>query len=119
MIEADMERFVDYGKEFIGKSGTVKSKQAGPRIVLTYLEVDTDRADCVGNEPVYIDGELAGLTSSGGYGFALQRSLAFAYLRPSLLRDHAHVEISIRGDRRVARVIAQPAWDPKNERLRS
>ena len=68
---------------------------------------------------MYIDGELAGLTSSGGYGFALQKSLAFAYLRPSLLRERAHIEISIRGDRRAARAIAQPAWDPKNERLRS
>jgi dimethylglycine dehydrogenase len=119
MVEADMERFVNYKKDFIGKAGTLRSKHEGPRIVLTYLEVDADRADCLGNEPVYIDGELAGLTSSGGYGFALQKSLAFAYLRPSLLRDQARIEISIRGDRRVARVIPQPAWDPKNERLRS
>jgi dimethylglycine dehydrogenase len=119
MIEADMERFVHYDKEFIGKAATLRSKQEGPRIVLTYLEVDADRADCLGNEPVYIDGELAGLTSSGGYGFALQKSLAFAFLRPSLLREHAGIEISIRGDRRAARAIPQPAWDPKNERLRS
>ncbi len=119
MVEADMERFVNYRKDFIGKSGTLRSKQEGPRMVLTYLEVDADRADCLGNEPVYIDGELAGVTSSGGYGFALQKSLAFAYLRPSLLRQHAHIEIPVRGERRAARVIPQPAWDPKNERLRS
>jgi dimethylglycine dehydrogenase len=119
MIEADMERFVNYGKDFVGKAGTLRSKQEGPRMALTYLEVDADGADCLGNEPVYIDGELAGLTSSGGYGFAVQKSLAFAYLRPSLLRDHARVEISIRGDRHLGRVIPQPAWDPKNERLRS
>jgi dimethylglycine dehydrogenase len=114
-----MERFVNYQKEFVGKAGTLKSKQEGARIVLTYLEVDAGQADCLGNEPVYIDGELAGLTSSGGYGFALQKSLAFAYLRPSLLRDPARIEIAIRGERRLARVMPQPAWDPKNERLRS
>jgi dimethylglycine dehydrogenase len=119
MVEADMERFVNYKKEFVGKAGTLKSKQEGARIALTYLEVDAGEADCLGNEPVYIDGELAGLTSSGGYGFALQKSLAFAYLRPSLLRDPARIEIAIRGERRLARVIPQPAWDPKNERLRS
>ena len=50
MIEADMERFVHYGKEFIGKAATLRSKQEGPRIVLSYLEVDADRADCPGNE---------------------------------------------------------------------
>jgi dimethylglycine dehydrogenase len=119
MIEADMERFVNFQKDFIGKAGTLKSKQDGPRLALTYLEVDADQADCLGNEPVYIDGELAGLTSSGGYGFALQKSLAFAYLKPSLLRNHMQIEIWVRGDRRAARVIPQPAWDPKNERLRS
>src|SRR5450432_4011709 len=119
MVEADMERFVNYKKDFIGKAGTLRSKHEGPRVVLTYLDVDADRAECLGNEPVYIDGELAALTSSGGYGFALQKSLAFAYLRPSLLRDHTRIEISIRGDRRAARIIPQPAWDPKNERLRS
>ena len=119
MIEADMERFVSLQKDFIGKAGTLKSKQDGPRIVLTYLEVEADRADCLGNEPVYIDGELAGLTSSGGYGFAVQKSLAFAYLKPGLLREDRRIEICIRGERRTARVIPQPAWDPKNERLRS
>jgi dimethylglycine dehydrogenase len=119
MVEADMERFVSYQKDFIGKAGTLKSKQEGSRIILTYLEVDANRADCLGNEPVHIDDELGGLTSSGGYGFALQKSLTFAYLRPSLLRDHARIEISVRGERRTARVIPQPAWDPKNERLRS
>ena len=118
MVEADMERFVNYQKDFIGKAGTLKSKQDGPRLLLTYLEVDAERADCLGNEPVYIDGEVAGLTSSGGYGFALQKSLAFAYLKPHLLRNAARIEICIRGDRRTARVIAQPAWDPKNARLR-
>jgi dimethylglycine dehydrogenase len=119
MVEADMERFVNYDKEFIGKAGTLRSKQEGPRILLSYLEVEADRADCLGNEPVYVDGELAGLTSSGGYGFALQKSLAFAYLRPALLRDHQRIEIAIRGERCVARLIPQPGWDPKNVRLRS
>jgi len=114
-----MERFVNFDKDFIGKAGTLKSKQEGPRIVLTYLEVDADQADCLGNEPVYIDGQLAGLTSSGGYGFAVEKSLAFAYLKPSLLRNSARIEIVIRGDRRAAQVLTQPAWDPKNQRLRS
>ncbi len=119
MIEADMERFVDYKKDFIGKAGTLRSKHEGPRIVLSYLEVDAGRADCLGNEPVYVDGQLAGLTSSGGYGFAVQKSLAFAYIQPRVLVDNARIEIEIRGERRIARIIAQPDWDPKNERLRS
>ena len=119
LIEADMERFVNYKKDFIGKAGTLRSKHEGPRILLSYLEVDAGRADCLGNEPVFVDGQLAGLTSSGGYGFAMQKSLAFAYIQPRVLGDNARIEIEIRGERRSSRIIAQPVWDPNNERLRS
>ena len=39
MIEGAMERFVDLAKDFVGKAGTLKSKEDGPRIQLVYLEV--------------------------------------------------------------------------------
>ena len=38
MIEGAMERFVDSRKDFVGKAGTLKSKQEGPRMKLVYLE---------------------------------------------------------------------------------
>ena len=119
MVEADMERFVAYDKEFIGKAGTLRSKQAGPRFSLCYLEIDATDADCLGNEPVYCDGAAAGLTTGGGYGFAVQKSLAFAYLDPKLPREGVRLEVLLRGERRGARVLAEPAWDPANQRPRS
>ena len=119
MVEADMERFVHYDKEFIGKAGTLRSRNEGPRHVLCYLEVEADNADCLGNEPVYCEGRLAGLTTGGAYGFAVQKSLTFAYLDPQLRRDGARLEIMLRGELRGARLLPEPAWDPANQRLRS
>jgi dimethylglycine dehydrogenase len=119
MIEADMERFVDLGKDFIGKAGTLESKRSGPRTLLTYMEVDATDADCLGNEPVLCEGRLVGLTTSGAYGFAVRKSLAFAYMDPVIARAGREFEIMVRGEKRVARVIAQAAWDPNNERQRS
>jgi dimethylglycine dehydrogenase len=119
MIEADMERFVDLGKNFIGKAGTLESQRSGPRTLLAYMEVDAADADCLGNEPVFCEGRLVGITTSGAYGFAVRKSLAFAYMDPLIARADRELEILIRGERRAARVIAQPAWDPHNERLRS
>lgn len=119
MIEASMDRFVDFGKEFIGKAGTERSLKAGPRILLTYLEVDAGNADCLGNEPVYQGDRLVGITTGGAFGFAVQKSLTFAYLEPALVHDGAEFDILVRGETRRARIIPQPIWDPKNERLRA
>jgi dimethylglycine dehydrogenase len=119
MIEADMQRFVDLGKDFTGKAGTIESRKNGARILLTYLEVDATDADCLGNEPVYLNDQLVGITTSGAYGFAVRKSLAFAYLDPSAARADRGFEIMVRGKRRAARTIGQPAWDPGNDRLRA
>ena len=119
MIEADMERFVDLKKEFIGKQATLESKQRGPRTLLTYLEVGATNADCLGNEPVYRDGRVVGLTTGGAYGFSVQKTLSFAYLRPDEVRLGAELTVLVRGETLKARIIPQPAFDPRNERLRA
>jgi len=119
MIEADMERFVNYDKDFIGKDATVAARRAGPRVLLAYLDVEARKADCLGNEPVYRAERVVGLTTGGAHGFAVDKTLTFAYLDPALVKDGADFEILVRGERCRARVIAQPAYDPKNERLRA
>ena len=119
MIEADMERFVDFAKDFVGKAGTAESKRAGARTLLTYMEVDATNADCLGSEPVYLEDRLVGVTTSGAYGFAVRKSLAFAYLDPLAARTAGDFQIMVRGQRRAARIIAQPAWDHANARPRA
>ena len=119
LVDAGMERFADLSKDFIGKEATLSSVQEGPRILLAYLDVETRDDDCLGNEPVYRGETVVGITTGGAYGFAVKRSLAFAYLEPKLVQEGAAFEILLGGKRHRARVIAQPAWDPKNERLRS
>jgi dimethylglycine dehydrogenase len=56
--------------------------------------------------------------TSGAYGHAVKKNLAFAYVKPELAAEGTAREIQILGDRRKARVIAEPAYDPGNERLR-
>ena len=118
LVDAGMERFADLSKDFIGKEATLRAVREGPRILLAYLEVETQGEDCLGNEPVYRGDTVVGITTGGAYGFAVEKSLAFAYLEPKLAEEGAAFEILLGGRRQRARVIAQPAWDPKNERLR-
>ena len=100
------------------RRATLKSKQEGPRLQLVYLEVAVTDADCRGNEPVYHDGQLVGITTGGAYGHAVEKSLAFAYVRPELARADGEFAVEIHGARHVARMIPEPAYDPENARLK-
>jgi dimethylglycine dehydrogenase len=120
MEEGSMERFIRLDKEdFTGRAASLSMKQRGPRIKLVYMEVEDGDNDVRGNEPVYRNGAVAGLTTSGGYGFAVKKSLAFAYVDPKLANAGEAFEILMLGERRKARIIAEPAYDPENTKLRS
>jgi len=117
LIEANMERFFASDKDnFTGKAATLA---AAPRTKLVYLEVEAEDADCLGGEPVYASGKLVGVTTSGAYGFAVKKSLAFAYVEPAVAAAAPPLEIEILDRRCAARILAEPAYDPANARLRA
>ncbi len=120
MVEADMERFVGYDKEdFLGKAATLKVKQAGVATQLVYIEVAPGDSDIHGGEPVLAGGRVVGVTTSGGYGHATGKSLGFAYVEPELAAPGSEFEIDLLGAPHAAKVLSEPAYDPKNERLRA
>jgi dimethylglycine dehydrogenase len=120
MFEASMERFIRLDKaDFIGKPASLARQQQGQRMKLVYLEVDNTDSDCMGNEPVYADGKMVGVTTSGGFGHAVKKSLAFAYVEPALTAPGSAFEVMVFGEKRKARIIAESAWDSENLRLRA
>lgn len=118
LVEADMERFVRYDKDFIGKTPMLNIKQQGHAIQLVYCEVDAKDADVIGGEAVIKDGKCVGLVTSGGYGHHVGKSLAFAYVTPELAAAGTEFEIQILDDTLKARVLAAPAYDPESKRMR-
>ena len=70
-------------------------------------------------EPVMAGGRTVGVTTSGGYGFAVKQSLAFAYVEPALAAPGTALEVEILDRVCKARVLAEPAYDAKNVRLRT
>jgi dimethylglycine dehydrogenase len=118
MIAADMERFVAFSKDFVGKAATLRAKQEGPPIQLVYLAVDAVDNDCYGNEPVYRGDKLIGVTTGGAYGHAVGASLAFAYIEPNLAQADG-IEVLMMGRRCAARILPRPLWDPENLRRRA
>ncbi len=118
--EAGLDRFVSTKKAYIGSPALAAKRDSGDLLYkLVYLDVDVEDADVRGNEPVYANGDIVGVTTSGAYGHAVGKSLAFAYVPPDMIAPGTGFEIDILGSRRAATIIDEPAYDPDNTRLRA
>ena len=84
-----------------------------------YFEVDAVDSDVRGNEPIFVGDTCIGLTTSGGYGYAVGKSLGFGYVAPELSEPGTELTIGLLNQGRRAIVLAEPAYDPANERLRA
>ena len=121
LVEAGMDRFFNLNKKnkFIGSDAIRDKLQSGVDIKIVYLEVDIDDADPIGNEPVYYNNKIVGVVTSGAYGFRVNKSLAFAYINSDLANKDNEFLISIQGQKRKAKILASPAYDPENKKLKS
>jgi dimethylglycine dehydrogenase len=118
--EADVMRFVKLDKgEFIGREKTLVSQDGTLPWICVYLEVDCAGADPLGGETVFHDGRPVGQVSSGGYGHHVKKSLAFAYVNPESAVPGTELDVAVLDERRPARVLADPVYDPHSERPRA
>jgi glycine cleavage system aminomethyltransferase T/glycine/D-amino acid oxidase-like deaminating enzyme len=104
--------------DFVGRDALVAAREAGPRKRLRCLVLDAPRAVCLGNEPVRVGGEVVGRVTSGGYGFAVGRSIAYAYLPPDAAIG-TRGEVEVFGDWIGFEVVREPLYDPEGARIRS
>ena len=113
-----MDRFFNLKKKnnFIGAKILQEKIQSGVDIKIVYLEVDVDDADARGNEPVYCNGKVVGVVTSGGYGFRSRKSLAFAYVKSDFV-EATGLEIEIQGKKRKAKILHKVVYDPENKKL--
>jgi dimethylglycine dehydrogenase len=119
-LEAGLDRFVAFDKgDFVGRDALLRQRREGPRKRLATLEVSAGDADCWGSEAVWAGDRVAGITTSGGYGHWLERSLAVAYVDADLAAPGTRLAVDILGDRRPATIVAEPPFDPENHRSRA
>jgi dimethylglycine dehydrogenase len=118
--ETGLDRFVAYNKpaDYIGKAAAAAEKAKGPARRLTTFVVDAVDADVWGDEPIWVDGEVVGFVTSGGYAHYVEKSVALGFLPAAMVEDGRRVEIEILGDMRPATVVTEPLFDPRAERMR-
>ncbi len=66
--------------EFIGRDALAAAQGKPLERKLACLVLEDPRSIALGSEPVLVDGEVVGRVTSGGYGYTVERSIAYAYL---------------------------------------
>jgi len=79
--------------------------------------LEDPRSVALGNEPVRIDGDVVGRVTSGGYGYTVERSIAYAYV-PADVELGTTVEVDVFGEWVRGLLTREPLFDPKGERVR-
>ncbi|MBU1697299.1 MAG: aminomethyltransferase family protein, partial [Proteobacteria bacterium] len=118
-LETNVAWTVKLDKDFIGKPGILKQKEEGIAMKLVCLVVDATDSDPWGYNPILKDGERIGMTSSGGYGHRVEKSIALGYIKPEFAKAGTKMEVEILGRSRSAQVVIMPLYDPKNEKMKS
>ncbi|MDQ6712334.1 MAG: FAD-dependent oxidoreductase [Candidatus Dormibacteraeota bacterium] len=119
--EAGLGFAVRLGKavDFIGKDTLIKVKAEGVSRRLRPLLLEDGSAIALGGEPVRIEGRVAGRVTSGGYGYTVERSIAYAYLPSKQAAPDTNAEVQVFGRWVPAVVAREPLYDPAGERIRS
>jgi 4-methylaminobutanoate oxidase (formaldehyde-forming) len=89
-----------------------------PERRLRCLVLDDPRSVALGNEPVRVDGAIVGRVTSGGYGYFVERSIAYAYL-PASVDLGAAIEVDVFGTWVGGSVAAEPLYDPSGSAIRA
>ena len=108
--ETGLDRFVSFNKsvDFIGRSVAEAERASPPLRQLVVLEVEAAEADIVSYEPVFINDEVQGYCTSGGFSHYAEKSIAFALVPRAMVTDDLVVEIEILGQRRNAKRLLEP-----------
>jgi glycine cleavage system aminomethyltransferase T/glycine/D-amino acid oxidase-like deaminating enzyme len=107
--------------DFIGRDALLTAGE--PEQKLACIVLADPRAVALGSEPVRSEpvmsgGQALGRVTSGGYGYTVERSIAYAYLPAELTAAGTPVEVEIFGDWVAGEVVAEPLYDPAGARLR-
>ena len=106
-------------KDFQGREALLRQREQGLSRKLSCLILSDNTAHPLGNEPVTTDGRVVSRVTSGGIGYTVQESIAYAYLPMELTATGTEVKIELDGRSIAARVEREPRFDPTNSRIKA
>lgn len=120
VLEAGMDRFIRLNKgDFTGRDALIAQQQKGVPNRFVTIEIEADDADPFGNEPVFVDGEVVGRGTAGGYGHHIKKSLMLGYVKADFAAVGTECKVRVLDQQRPARIVAESPYDPDNKALRA
>jgi 4-methylaminobutanoate oxidase (formaldehyde-forming) len=104
---------------FLGQEALARQKAEGIRRKLCCLTLGDPSWAALGGEPVRVDRRVVGRVTSGGLGYTVGLSIAYAYLPVELATPGTRVDVEFFGEWVPGLVAAEPLWDPRGERIRA
>ncbi len=119
-FEAGLGFAVKLGKgEFTGRHALARQQAEGLARRLRCLTLADPRSVCLGNEPVFADGRVVARVTSGGPGYSVRKSIAYASVPLELSEVGTQLQVEVFGERVDAEVAAEPLYDPGGARIRA
>ena len=108
-VEANLERFVDFGKEFVGRPALERQRQRGVRLTLVGL-TQPGRSAPRAEYALSLRGREAGQVTSGCYSPTLDASVGMGYVFPEFAAPGTQLEMDKRGNIEPITVTALPHY---------
>jgi 4-methylaminobutanoate oxidase (formaldehyde-forming) len=97
---------------FEGRDALVAAKERGLARKLCAIVLDDPTKVVLGSEPVAVDGRVSGRVTSGGYGYTVRSSIAYAYLGIADAAPGTRVAIDLFGEWVPGAVVKEPVFAP-------
>ena len=119
--EAGLGRFVALTKDadFIGKQAAQAHRDDGGKLRLCTFVVESKDADVIGDEPIWMNGDVVGWVTSGGYAHNAGKSVAMGYVPKELADTDDGWRIELLGEMLPAALQRQPLFDANGSRMRA
>ncbi|HLJ68057.1 MAG TPA: FAD-dependent oxidoreductase [Chloroflexota bacterium] len=103
--------------DFNGRAAILRRRAEGARRKLCCLVLDDPTAWVLGGEAVAVGNGVIGRVTSGGYGYTVEKSIAYTYLPIEHSRPGSRVDVLWFGESIPATVTREPLYDPANARI--
>jgi len=109
---------------FLGREALVKQRQQPLKRRLACFTSDDNSVVLLGRETIYRNGERVGWLTSGGFGYTVDSSIGYGYVRSESGVDREYLrsgtyELEVASRRVPASIHFAPLYDPGNQRIRA
>jgi dimethylglycine dehydrogenase len=105
--------------DFVGKQALRQQSESGHRKLFVSMTIDCDIAPAHAGDPVYSGEHQVGTVTSGGYGFRVEKNIAYAFIDPDKAETGTALRVGILAEKYPAIVVDPVLYDPANEKPRS